>query len=238
MREQISQSYLFSKRKIFKKEISEAINRIDKLMVKKNILIGRTAEQFANERLLYYKIFNNTYKDQNFKHKYFEVEPEQEEYNEFVNLYKKEINKINGESIKNIALSSYFISMYNMCGDNAYFFYGKPIIHLTDFQSDLFIYGKYFKDLMSRYGGEIPDEMKEKPDDIIEWFEIKQNVDKFKVLEGDGDDNKNASTIVGATKEDLKIMGVIPAQMANMSEIMAKKGKTVLSKDDLYNMDS
>lgn len=236
MREQISHSFLHSKRKLFRKEMAGAEQRLNELLLKKDYLIGQTAEKLANKQSTYFQIINSIYTDDKFQNKLVRDELDSKQYEELCDLYFTRINRINTDTIKSIALSSFFTSMYYMCDENAYFFYGKPLVQLTDYQINLLMYGKYFKNLMSRYGDSLPPEMSETPDDMIEWFEITQNVEKSGILNDSQEGDKSSTSIVGATKEDMTLMGINPAQIANIGDDMRKSGKSVLNREDLFNM--
>ena len=237
MNEHLSKSFLYSKRKIFKKEIYDAEIRLNSLISQKNYFIGKTAESFANDKARYYQILSSFYKDEGLKNKLIDLIPEEELYIELKELYEKSMQKINGKTIKKISLSPFFYSMYSMCGDNAYYFYGKPISNLTNFQIDLMSYGRYFKDMLSKYGSKIPDEMNEDPDDIMEWLSINQNVESSGILKEDDGQNISSTSITGATKEDLKLMGINPAQIVNMSKEISKHGG-IIDKDAMYKMNA
>ncbi len=72
------------------------------------------------------------------------------------------------------------------------------------------------------------------PDDMIEWFEINQNVEKSGILKGD-DENGGGGSIVGATKKDYEMMGVDMSQMVDMSKKIREAGGT-LNKEQLMKM--
>lgn len=235
MREQISQSFLLSKRKLLRREVKDAESKLQKLYTKKDFLIGRTAEKLASQQSTYYQVVNLIYKDKLFKEKLINEDIDNEQYNKLAEIYFRELNKLSIENIKKIALSSFFTSMYYMCDDNAYYFYGKPVVDLTDYQINLLMYGKYFKNLMSQYGEKLPDFMGENPDDIIEWFEITKNVEKSGILE-EKEGDTSAMSVTGATKEDLKIMGINPSQIVNIGDKLKKSGKSILTKEDLADM--
>ena len=84
-------------------------------------------------------MFNSLFKDRNLKDRYFSEqefdELENKDISEILNIYN-DINKNFVETnLKKIALSSYYLSLFNLCDENAYNLYGKPIIYLTFYQT-------------------------------------------------------------------------------------------------------
>jgi hypothetical protein len=235
LQDKLSREYLHSRRKLFKKEIDDAVQRINKLFIEKNYLIGFTAEQYANKQSLYIQAKLSLYKDELLTQKFITDDISDEaEYNKLINLYEKSLENITQDSFKRIAISSFFNSMFSICGDNAYYFYGKPIVSLTNFQVELFLWGRYFKGLLSQYGNDIPPSMSKNPDDMMDFFEIRENTKKSGVLEG-GDENTVGTTIIGGSKEDLKLMGVDTSQIRDIGQEIKKKGG-MLTREDMYKL--
>ena len=97
--------------------------------------------------------------------------------------------------------------MYFILGkDSAYEFYGKSISSLPFYQVQLFHHGRYFSELLKKVGDVLPFEVKNDPDKIIEWAEVKDNIDK--VLNSPDSKGGQNFGVVGATKEDLKVAGL------------------------------
>ena len=236
MRDNISREFLLSRRKLLRKELVLTEKKIESLLNKKDYLLGFTAERYARQQYMYHQMKQCFYKDDKFIERFSIEELQDEEtYDKIRNIYEGYIKRVNIETIKEITISPFFTNLFYMAGDNAYDFFGKPIVSLTGFQRDLFLYGKYFKNLMGQYGDKLPKDMSENPNDIIEFFEITQNVEKSGILKDDGKDVSTTS-IMGATKEDMRLMGIDPAQVKDIGKEIAKSGKGFLSKDDLYKL--
>jgi hypothetical protein len=237
LRENISKEYLLSQRKRLRREVANAEKTLDSLLMKKDYLIGLTAEKYAKRQSIYYQITDSFYKNETLTEKFAPDELNDEEmYEKLCGIYECYNNRINIKTIRSIAISSFFMNLFIMCGDNAYFFYGKPIIQLTNFQSTLFTEGRYFKNLISQYGERIPKEMNDNPEDMMDFFEITHNVEKSGILKDDGSENVAATSLVGATKEDMILMGIDPSQIRSVSKDMAKLGKSMLNKEDLLKL--
>ena len=179
-----------TKSKLFKSDdINEFNRQIDQkklelinLTVERKDLLGFTVEDYANKKINEYYMFNSLFKDRNLKDRYFSEqefdELENKDISEILNIYN-DINKNFVETnIKKIALSSYYLSLFNLCDENAYNLYGKPIIYLTFYQMEVFGYARYFKNALSEAKHKPSDEYYEDPDKLIEWLESSKNVEE------------------------------------------------------------
>jgi len=234
--ENISKEFLLSKRKMWRREILNSEKQLDSLWMKRDYLIGTTAEKHANKQLFYYQISNYMFKDENFIHKIVDDDTQEKEYEKLVEIYNKYLEKMGGETIKRIAISPFFTNIFYMSGDNAYYFYGKPIVNMTKHQSNLFLWGRHFKNLMGQYGDRLPKDIADNPDDILEWFEITQNVEKSGILKEDESADGGMMSLPGATKKDYEMIGIDPSRIVNMGEKIAKSGKNMLTKEELFEM--
>jgi len=116
--------------------------------------------------------------------------------------------KFIAENLKRMALADFFTNIFYLCEDNIYNFYGKPIVKLTFYQIELFSFGRYFKSIMQNSEEEVPEHIAEDPEKLIEWAESSKNVKE--ILEKSSTEGKDgaASSIVGATAEDLQKAGI------------------------------
>ncbi len=235
LRENSSKSFLYSKRQQFKSEIKAAELRLHALRLKKDHYIGNTAEQFAHKKLTYYKIVNSYFKDKKLQEPLIIDEDEENEdnYYELIKLYNFFQDRFSIDNIKKISLSPFFTNLFYMAGDSIYEFYGKPIVELTDYQSNLIMYGKYFKNILSENSNFLPDDVKNNPDELMEWMSIRTNAREQGILKED-DSEGGSMSIVGGTKNDLKVLGLNVPQNNPMTEALKKKGS--LSKEDLYQL--
>ena len=238
-----------TKSKLFKSDdINEFNRQIDQkklelinLTVERKDLLGFTVEDYANKKINEYYMFNSLFKDRNLKDRYFSEqefdELENKDISEILNIYN-DINKNFVETnLKKIALSSYYLSLFNLCDENAYNLYGKPIIYLTFYQMEVFGYARYFKNALSEAKHKPSDEYYEDPDKLIEWLESSKNVEE--VLSKNENNQKKtegaiATSIVGAKKEDLAKIGKDENGISLHKEAQ-KKGGT-LSMEDLMKM--
>lgn len=233
-----STEFLYSRRLKLKEQIDQNSQFLSRLKIKKNHYIGNTAEQWASNRLLSNRISASFFSDESLTCKVVNDDLEDSYFDELFELYHKNRDKLGDSRIKRISLSSFFTNIFYLCADDAYNFYGKPIIKLTDYQINLFAYGRYFKHILSQRE-DIPKDVMQDPDEILDWIELRNNAEKAKVI-GNDQDNKNGGggSIIGATKEDYKRLGIDIGKGSNaLSEALKKKGGT-LKADDLMKMES
>jgi hypothetical protein len=235
---------IHSKRRLFiKKEIDRmnaqirsAEEELNKLTAKKEELLGLTCEVFAGKKLNEYYVFNSIFKDGDFLEPFYTTEDFDElsnmQLHEMCNDYNDTMTNFKEKSLKKISLSSFFLNHFYLSEDNAYFFYGKPTSELTFFQSELYGYGRYFKGLMSRSKSKAPEEMKDDPDKLIEWYEQSQNAQEAIEKTG-GSDKTGGSSLVGASKEELKNLGTSDKgeEFVSLAKEAAKKGGELSMKD-------
>ncbi len=211
----ITKSKMFLKSQIdeLKKDIEKTDQKILQLEVEKNSLIGFTAEKYASKRANEIYIQRAVFKDNSFN----ELAMTEEEFNyltddeltKFVQAYNKATEHIIIDNLKKISLLPFFCNYFYLCDDNPLTFYGKAVVDLSFFQSELFAYGRYFKGIMENMKMDPPEEIKNDPDKLIEFYETKKNADEVmdKIKEKTDGKSHGATSLVGATKEDLEAIG-------------------------------
>ena len=238
-----------TKSKLFKSDdINEFNRQIDQkklelitLAAERKDLLGFTVEDYANKKINEYYMFNSLFRDKDLKDRYFSEqefdELENKEISEVLEIYNSINKNFVENNLKKIALSSYYLSLFNLCDENAYNLYGKPIVYLTFYQMEVFGYARYFKNALSEAKHKPSDEYYEDPDKLIEWLESSKNVEE--VLSKNENNQKKtegaiATSIVGAKKEDLAKIGKDENGISLHKEAQ-KKGGT-LSMEDLMKM--
>lgn len=238
-----------TKSKLFRNEeiksINEQINdqnfKLINLISERKELLGFTVEDYANKKINEYFMFNSLFKDKDLKYKFFS----EEEFDELENRDLSEIleiyNNINknyiDKNLKKIALSSYYLSLFNLSDENPYYMYGKPIVYLTFYQMEIFGYARYFKNVLSEAKHKPTDDYYEDPDKLIEWLESSKNVEEI-LSKNENNQKKTegavATSIVGAKKEDLAKIGK-DENKTSLHKEAEKKGGT-LTMEDLMKM--
>jgi aryl carrier-like protein len=113
--------------------------------------------------------------------------------------------------------------------------YGKSIVYLTFYQIEIFGYAKYFKNQLSYAKHKPADEYFEDPDKLIEWLESSKNVEELLEKTSNSKADTVSTSIIGATKEDLKKAGLDESNSISLTEEAKKRGGT-LSMEDLMKL--
>ena len=169
-----------------KKFIQSLQNKERALERVRNELVGTTAEAFAqrknNERI----IFHSLYKDPECKTPVFELEEfddlDQEGLFEAISLYNKNMEFFTERWIKMVAVIPSFLNSFFLCNDDPSIFFGKPVIELTIYQTDLFSKGKYLKSILneSEQDGP-PEEAYDKGlQEVVNWYDFQYSMIRSK----------------------------------------------------------
>ena len=210
------------------------------LIVEKNNLIGKTAEQFANKKVNEYYLFISLYKDPQLTCRFYTRddfnELDQNSLDAIWRLYTDKIALFNNTILKKISLMPLFINLLTLSNNDPYTFFGKPLINLSFNQIELFQHGKYFINIFQNAKHQPPPEISNDPDKLIAWFEGAENVDKVLDSNISGDTAKgetviSASSVVGAKTKDYESFGVDDKEHNAM--ISKLKGKGELQMTDL-----
>ena len=229
-----------------RKEIQDQIDKekrqLDLLEVHKKQLIGLTAEEYSNKKLNDFYIFRSFFADGECTKKLFTKEDyndlEEKEVNYLVSIYNQNIEAITEKNIKKICLSPFFLNMFFLCNDNAYEFYGQPIVKLTFNQINLFNNGKYFKNMIQNSETKPPQELYQNPEELLEWMEKRSEAEKLMEKSGKnlkGNSDTSNTMLFGASKKDLKDMG-LDKNVVNLGDIAKKKGKETLDMNDMLEI--
>lgn len=217
-------------------EINGKQEDLNKILKEREELLGLTAENFAqkksNEFIIYYSLYKDDLKTPLFKNQDEFGEGTDIELIEYINCYKEFINMFKIENIKKIAVCGFFMNTFFLCEDNPNIFYGKPIINLTQYQCDLFALGRNYKYYLTKSGENPPNNVK-KLDDLVAWYENRQNIANLKQQNQD----KMGQSYIGATKEELKtIASNSTDEVVDLSEEAKKSGNGDLSFEQILKI--
>lgn len=177
---------------------------------RKQLLVGLTAESYATKRASQFYIFYSLYKDEKTETPLFDEEDffdlDHNQMEEFYRIYNEYARSFSAKTLKKIAILPSFMNAFFLCEDDPYKFFGKPICFLTFNQLELFSNGRYYKRILTEKEGQIPHEVQEDPDKLIEWFESGQIAQK--IIEKSEAKDGVAISLVGATKEDLERLNI------------------------------
>lgn len=238
-----SKSKVFKENDInfFKKEIEKETLNLNKILFKKNELMGYTAEDYSAKKINEYFIFVSLYKDVNFKNRLFSKEDydnlSQEDLDELMKIYNIKINDFSSLSLKRISLSHYYLNLFNICNENIYNLYGKPVVNLTYYQIETYNHARYFRNQLSEAKHKPPKDTYEDPDLLIEWLDSAKNAEEI-MNKSMSKNKKNpdfvATSIVGASKKDIEKISK-DEEGISLQDIAKKQGG-VLSMEDMIKL--
>jgi hypothetical protein len=193
--------------------------------------MGFTAESFANKKINEFYIYNTIHKDPELTTLFFEEDEFEyinfENFSKLIAAYNKNTNHYNSLNLKRVALSTFFLNYFYLCDDNPQIFFGKPVMNLTYHQVELFGYARHFKHMMSEAKSKPPDEYYDDPDKLIEYVETGKNAESMIEKAKSGSRENAATSIVGATKQDLERMGLSAGNHdvgdVNLSKVASQK---------------
>jgi hypothetical protein len=228
--EQKKNTYLKSQIDILNKQLNDSLLKINELKNKRNSYLGNTCEHYAEQRVTEEFLKFTIYKDKNLDTLFY-LEEEFDNINsdnlsELIKIYNSILNNFSDSRIQKLVLEDFFSYYMPYCEDPIHF-YGKPIINLTYNQLRLILYARYFKNILST-NDKIPENYKKDPDKLIDYVNANEKA-KEKMQQKDN----QATSIVGATKEDYKYINMDKGNTKNVSlaEEAKKKGGSLDMKD-------
>ena len=190
------------------KDIEKTEKELGELLYEKQELVGFTVESYALKKINEFFIYKTSYKDSACKELLFTRDEYEElsgiDIQALVSNYNKVSTMYDESNMKRIALSGFFLNSFYLCKDSTFNFFGKPVIELTFNQKELFSLGRYFKNVLQELKHEPDEETMDDPEKLIELFNVSKNSESIKQKMSDSD----ATTVVGATQEDLERMGI------------------------------
>lgn len=231
-----SEMVLQSVKDTLQSQIEEAESHVKALKLKKDIILANSAERYATNRANDYYIMRSFYKDVEQKEPLYTEEEfeflEDKQLKSMISSYNEFNDRFSEESIMHLAIQDFFKTYYTF-SETSNDFYGKPVVQLTNFQLHLLIYTKIFKNIFEN-NKDIPERVKKNPTALLDFAEGKQGREKMEQkLKNKG---SAVSSIVGATKEDYKDLGVEPESSQKTMHEAAKAKGGRLSMKDLMNL--
>lgn len=211
-------------------QIEEADEKLRDLKSKKAALVTNSCEIYSTNRANDYYMVNSFFKDKDLTRPLYSQEEyeyaEAREVTELIRTYNGFHQRFNEKNIQNLTLQDFY-KIYYAFSESANDFFGKPILSLTNFQLNLIIYTRIFKNIFEQYD-DIPERIQSDPSALLDYANSSSAREEMK-KKFDGD--SAASTIVGATEEDLEELGIQKSHGTSLSEAAKKKGGSLNMKD-------
>jgi hypothetical protein len=232
-----------------KRGIEEQITRNERILItylkERRDIIGYTIEKYANDKFYDETIIRLTYKNKDLTDRVFV--DDNEYYYLTEDIVEQIRNGFNGhmatltmENMKLVAASGFFQNLIYVCDTNPNDFWGKPAAHCTRYQIDLLIYGKMIKNLIKsavESGNPLNEDTINDARKLVAWVDGQTGGNSTARSSSSGQTGKTAvSSYVGATKEDLKQLGVKVEKIGGKSLLeMARENGGTLEKSQYLN---
>jgi len=229
--------YLKSEIQRVNADIELGQKRLYDLKNTKASFFNRTAESYAEERVNDFYILKCLYKDKKLSQQAFEEDQfdniDSETLTSIIKQYSEVYKNINDNTIQYLVLQDFF-NLYMPFAENPTEFFGKSVCELTYNQVKLLIYARFFKNVFQQ-NDKMPQDIKNDPDKIIDYVNANENAKK--VIENKNNKENQASSIIGATSEDLEYVGLKAKGQKTLSLAdEAKKKGGSLSMEDMMKI--
>jgi len=214
------------------KLIEEELAKVQEILDRKERLFGLTVEKWADQQASNYYIYYSLFKDRKFDTLFFDWDEfenlDTQELNQVILAYNAALEPFNEANMKAIALSGQ-IQNFLSFSDNPYYLFGKPIISMTFFQSNVMSYAKFYKFILENLPN-LPEDVKSDPVKLENSFTASRNLNGS-INKGSNQEKVGVGSemisVVGATNEDLKEMGLVTAdsQKGQLHEQLKQKGE-------------
>jgi len=223
--------YLKSAISQINKQLKEAEEKLQTLLKQKQDLLSNCCERYAMNRANDYYMFSSFFTDSDLKsalHTQEEFEHvEAKKVIELVSTYNKFHEKFSERNIQHLVLQDFY-KIYYSFSESSTDFFGHPIVKLTNFQLNLIIYTRIFKNIFEQHN-DIPEKIYKDPDALMDFANSSEARDSIKKKMTDSD--AGGSSIVGATVEDLEELGINPSVGKSLDSAAREKGGSLSMKD-------
>jgi hypothetical protein len=235
-----------------KRSMEDQINKnnyiLTSLLKDRGEIVGFTCEKYANQKYIRSVLEESIFVDRSCSKYLFD--PGSDDYYEFdtdfiddvTSKYNLVSSHFDLKNIKTIAASGFFQNLIFSCEDSMCF-WGEPIVNLSKYKNDLFLYGKIYRGAIksqAEIGKPINEEILKDPEKLISFVE---NNNKSGGQSGirrkskNSGVNNNVSSYVGATKDDLDGLGVKVEKLGGKSLLqMAREKGGVIEKNDYLSV--
>ena len=224
--------YLKSAVQQINKQIKEAKDELDQLLAQKEELSSNCCERYALNRANDFYMTHSFFEDVKLTEPCFSQEDfeyiEASKITELVRQYNTFHNKFSESNIQDLVLQDFY-RIYYAFSESCVDFYGIPIVKLSNFQLNLIMYTRIFKNIFEQHD-DIPDKIRKDPASLLDFANSSEAREEIKSKMADTEGG-GASTVVGATSEDLEELGMTPSASNSIQKAAKAKGGSLSMKD-------
>ena len=223
--------YLKSATERINAQIKDAEQELSTMLMEKEELSSNCCDHYATNRANDFYMFSSFFKDPELTAPLYTQEEfeyiEATKVTEIIRVYNKFHERFSEKNIQNLVLQGFY-KIYYSFSESCVDFFGIPVVKLNNFQLNLLIYTRIFKNIFDQHD-DIPERIRDDPAALLDYAgssnareELKQ---KMSAEAG------TASSIVGATKEDLEELGLVQESGKTLSSAAESKGGSLSMKD-------
>ncbi len=188
------------------KQMDDARTKVNEMANRRANLIGLTAEHVADQRVQYEYIRLSFYEDRALSRPMFTASDianlTDQEAETLLFEYIEVMTRFSADNLRRIVIAPFFTNQFFLCSERLEAFFGRPMVDLTIYQTNLLSHGQYFRSILTQ--NDLPKEMLNNPDKIEEYVMRSRNM---KAIVGKAG-NHDRVAIIGATTDDLKAAGL------------------------------
>lgn len=216
-------------------QVDKRIKKLEKDLAeinKKRLeIVGLTAERYADKISSEQVIRISIFKDEKLSEYVYSEEEydylEPVELNELVRQYDEFVSHFNEDNLQRVAASAFFMNPFFLSKEDPVKFFGKPIIYLTNYQTELFSLGLKYKSTIEKKGSP-PIDLQSNIDDLVKWYEVSTSAQKAEAAAGGP--MKDGATVMGASKTELEAMKA-GENTVDLIKLAKQKGGELSMKD-------
>ena len=257
LKKTIRELFLESQKKLISDRIDAKEKELQEISLNRDRVALNNVEKFAQDKLNSFVIKFCLYKDEELEEKLFT----EKDFNEldldtiafYANSYFQALRVFNDKNFKRAAASATFLNSYMLCGGNPFYFFGKRISNLTNYQVSLANNGNSYKSTLEHSENSPP--VHEDIDEIIAWYERERDIIKRKYNSSSSKSSKPSTNnskdskterfegigVPNATEDEVWAMGMeknaTPTNLIEVAEKLKKKlGKDRLDINDMVQL--
>ena len=219
------------------KRIKELAKKVESLKERKEPLFKNSAEKYASKKSNERFILNSLYKDKELTQLMFSNEEADElsqiEISEIYQNYNESLKKFSEKNLKQLSVEGVFTGVLSLFGENVSNFFKVHHLDLSYYQINLLNYGKLFLNIFENK--EIPKDIRNNAQKILDFLNESKNKKKKLEEVSQKSSQSDGFSYVGASKSDLKKMGVDFTGTKDISQIADEKGGE-LNMEDFIEM--
>ena len=223
--------YLKSATERINSQIKEAEEDLNTMLMEKEALSSNCCDIYATNRANDFYMFSSFFKDSKLTDPLYTQEEfeyiESSKVTEIIRIYNKFHERFCEKNIQHLVLQGFY-KIYYSFAESCVDFFGIPVVKLNNFQLNLLIYTRIFKNIFDQHD-DIPERIMNDPSALLDYASSAEARDEVK-QKMSGEDGV-ASSVIGATKEDLEELGLSQEGGQTLSSAAQNKGGSLSMKD-------